>query len=555
MLLGYGFSCFFMIMAMASKVAHVQCLFVVATMVTLFVLEPIQYQCSCMLPLFLFPISRLLVAHKLFGVYMNDEILRSISSVLVGLIALKSPLSRRLCLWFLCVTGVRVSRVLLSVMLLVFLVSMLVDANDDHGNTGRLRGSAHLRNLREQPAHPIRRTRPRRPQADATLTEVDFVFKDPAKQRRVVAGEARMNDTVEEVTQEVEPMFALDSEGNVLETVMVMDRNEGEVQKRPDLPTTLADNPEMRREQLSEALRSFGIDLQKMGLKLELQDSAMDAKSVKTVDYRTAVTHVSGAEDKLLLDDDNPGRESHLSLTTLKIHGKNRSSKTPDATTSKASKQSHARQGSADGAKNTNKDSASAAQKQATDGEEGASARGATPAASSPQHVQFSHVIYRAPSIPASCGRAADTGSAAANLFLRERIPHSHFMEDGQTVYQDRHAARASQGTLRDENASQWSTTAMIGTSKCSSESTLNETHPSKRHCEAHEKLAFSDNVFSGSNIEDFVLDFSGRLSGGQRRHSGRRKDVLKYKRGLLRRKRKSTDLPTASAQFEDPAA
>ncbi|KAH7969046.1 hypothetical protein HPB52_014069 [Rhipicephalus sanguineus] len=96
MVLGYGFSCFFMIMAMASKVAHVQCLFVVATMVTLFVLEPIQYQCSCMLPLFLFPISRLLVAHKLFGVYMNvsrewcllpeasveDEILRSISSVL-----------------------------------------------------------------------------------------------------------------------------------------------------------------------------------------------------------------------------------------------------------------------------------------------------------------------------------------------------------------------------------------------------------------------------------------------------------------------------------------
>ncbi|KAH7952784.1 hypothetical protein HPB49_001073 [Dermacentor silvarum] len=135
MVLGYAFSCFFMIMAVASKMAHVQCLFVVATMVTLFVLEPIPYQCTCMLPLFLFPISRLLVAHKLFGIYMNpkpwslqDEILRSISSVLVGLIALKSPLSRRLCLWFLSVTGVRVSRVLLCVMLLVFLVSMLVDA-------------------------------------------------------------------------------------------------------------------------------------------------------------------------------------------------------------------------------------------------------------------------------------------------------------------------------------------------------------------------------------------------------------------------------------------
>ncbi|KAH8040764.1 hypothetical protein HPB51_012934 [Rhipicephalus microplus] len=208
MLLGYGFSGFFMIMALASNAAHVQCLFVVATMVTLFVLEPIQYQCSCMLPLFLFPISRLLVAHKLFGVYMNDEILRSISSVLVGLIALKSPLSRRLCLWFLCLTGVRVSRVLLGVMLLVFLVSMLVDATM---TTGILAGfvdplifEIYANNLRMRYAEHVRGGLK---EADDTLTEVDFVFKDPAKQRHVVSGEARMDDTVEEVTQEVESVF------------------------------------------------------------------------------------------------------------------------------------------------------------------------------------------------------------------------------------------------------------------------------------------------------------------------------------------------------------
>lgn len=47
--------------------------------------------------------------------------------MLVGLIAMKSPVSRRASLWLLRMTGVRVWRVLLSVMMIAFVVSMFID--------------------------------------------------------------------------------------------------------------------------------------------------------------------------------------------------------------------------------------------------------------------------------------------------------------------------------------------------------------------------------------------------------------------------------------------
>ncbi|KAH7969047.1 hypothetical protein HPB52_014070 [Rhipicephalus sanguineus] len=203
-------------------------------------------------------------------------------------------------------------------MLLVFFVSMLVDATM---TTGILAGfvdplifEIYANNLRIRYAEHVRAGLKEGRNPDGGRLRVQGPRQAATRGDR----EARMNDTVEEVTQEVEPMFAVDTEGNIREMVMVMDRDEGEAQNAPDLQTIVAENPEMRREQVSEALRSFGIDLQKMGLKLELQNTATDAKSVKTVDHRTAVTHASGGQEKLHLEGENPGSESHLSMTTLK---------------------------------------------------------------------------------------------------------------------------------------------------------------------------------------------------------------------------------------------
>ncbi|XP_075742159.1 uncharacterized protein LOC142795369 [Rhipicephalus microplus] len=281
------------------------------------------------------------------------------------------------------------------------------------------------------------------------------------------------------------------------------------------------------------------------------------------------------------LEDDAPvSRQRGGPKLASTAHGKNRSSKTHGTPTWKSSKGSDIiRQGSVDDAKN--RDKANTAQKQTSNDEEAAEhtralrfrphgqegkgqetkilletrsfSKATTPAASSPQHVLFSHVVYPAPSIPTSCGHAAETGSALANCFLHERIPHSHSVEHEQMVCQERRAARDSQSTHKDSNASQWSTTAMIGTSECGSNYVVNETDPSKRHCESHKKPAFSDKVFGAAEIKDFVFDFSGHMPGVQRCQSRRRKDVLRSKRRLLRRKRKSIDLPKASAHCEGP--
>ncbi|XP_065290341.1 uncharacterized protein [Dermacentor albipictus] len=632
MALGYAFSCFFMIMAVASKLAHVQCMFVVATMVTLFVLEPIPYQCSCMLPLFLFPISRLLVAHKLFGVYMNDEILRSISSVLVGLIALKSPLSRRLCLWFLCVTGVRVGRVLLSVMLLVFLVSMLVDATM---TTGILAGfvdplifEIYANNLRIRYAEHVRAGHK---EADATLTEVDFVFKDPAKQRRVVAGEARMDDTVEEISQEAEPMFAVDTEGNVQQIAMVVDRDEG--QGPADLEAQLAENPQRRREQVSEALRSYGIDLQKMGLKLELQDTTIDGKSASTNvsvttdgENRSTDTHLSLVTQKSEPGGKSEGRrrESDRSKVNRKLQDngkkstgpktkanqKHRASKKEDLTdnsrgsdgetsnsyrtpegphspsdddTAVGSKKLWQQR---DGAKLATAVSGKRRPSKTHDGMLAKGSRGSrhpeekdestgdvsfspkshsiqetksfsknTSNAGSPQYqVHFSHVIHCAPPVAtASTSTAADTGSAFSSRFVEERVSCFHFIEERQTECQQRRPV-ASYGMRRDSSISQWSTAAVIGTSTGSGEAIVTETHPSRPLCQTLEGPGVAETFFGVPDSKDFVLDFGGRLSGSQQHRSRRRKDALRAKRMLLRRKRKSTDLPREAARVEDEA-
>ncbi|XP_049521118.1 solute carrier family 13 member 2 [Dermacentor silvarum] len=126
-------------------------------------------------------------------------------------------------------------------------------------------------------------------------------------------------------------------------------------------------------------------------------------------------------------------------------------------------------------------------------------------------------------------------------------------MEERQTVYQQRRPV-ASHGMRRDSSASQWSTTAVIATSKCSSEDIVSETHPSRRHCQTLEGPGVAETVFSVPDSKDFVLDFSGRLSGSQQCLSRRRRDVLRSKRMLLRRKRKSTDLPKEGARIEDEA-
>ncbi|XP_077520120.1 uncharacterized protein LOC144129938 [Amblyomma americanum] len=635
MIFGYGLVVVFMAIAINAGEAHVQCLFVVASMVTLFVLEPIPYQSSCMLPLFLFPVARLLVAQKLFGVYMNDEILRSISSGLVGLIALKSPLSRRLCLYLLCVTGVQVGRVLVSVMLLVFLVSMVVDATmttgilagfvdplifEIYANNLRIRYAAHMRSDLKAP--------------DASVTEVDFMFKDTAKHRSALGTTARMGDTVQ-LTQEdwEEPVFALDSRGNIRQLILYVDRKEEAHQVRSGaaspLPQDLAENPDMRREQVTEALRTFGVDLSQLGLKLELEEEAKSEAPAKApasrcpplpptesegdqskADGKSEVSErgKKGAKskksdraaadrkgEKNVLESsvskskkNSASDEANESITTPQkdgadvedgkkagsrqkqkgqeakaaVSGKGQTSKAQDETVTHGGKDSGKEVDASSTLKTTaSKTSKKKAKKKGLSGAAGSSlaplTTGVTKSLSKnttqedsavpQQHVQFSHALYwdRTPSVASASRGDAETGSTSGTLFSKEPTQCFYVTEHRQQVYRKGNPSVSASPRLRPHSsAARGGKKDVISTGKRASDDVEDDSGSSAGRSQSSERPRFVDTSFGVSESKRyFVVDFNGRVPSGRRERSRRHKDVMKSKRKLLRRKRKSTDL------------
>ncbi|CAN7992634.1 unnamed protein product [Ixodes hexagonus] len=138
--------------------------------------------------------------------------------MLVGLIAMKSPFSRRASLWLLRVTGVGMWLVLFAVMTIAFCVSMFVDATMA---TGILAGfvdalvfELYANNLRIRYArHLLSSVKPR----EQTPEEVDFVFKDPLTQKR-------RHSTVAALFMGEKDSWSLDSEGILKEKIVVVDR-------------------------------------------------------------------------------------------------------------------------------------------------------------------------------------------------------------------------------------------------------------------------------------------------------------------------------------------
>ncbi|KAK8775770.1 hypothetical protein V5799_030884 [Amblyomma americanum] len=532
------------------------------------------------------PVVRMIFGYGLVVVFMAiainageaDEILRSISSGLVGLIALKSPLSRRLCLYLLCVTGVQVGRVLVSVMLLVFLVSMVVDATmttgilagfvdplifEIYANNLRIRYAAHMRSDLKAP--------------DASVTEVDFMFKDTAKHRSALGTTARMGDTVQ-LTQEdwEEPVFALDSRGNIRQLILYVDRKEeGAHQVRSGaaspLPQDLAENPDMRREQVTEALRTFGVDLSQLGLKLELEEEVSELLVLMFTGIRKPIP---GTPDQSLTapqkdgadveDGKNAGSRQKQKGQEAKaaVSGKGQSSKAQDETVTHGGKDSGKEVDASSTLKTTaSKTSKKKAKKKGLSGGAGSSSAplttGVTKSLSKnttqedsavpQQHVQFSHVLYwdRTPSVASASRGDAETGSTSGTLFSKEPAQCFYVTEHRQQVYRKGNPSVSASPRLRlHSSAARGGKKDVISTGKRASDDVEDDSGSSAGRSQSSERPRFVDTSFGVSESKRyFVVDFSGRVPSGRRERSRRHKDVIKSKRKLLRRKRKSTDL------------
>ncbi|KAM7292758.1 hypothetical protein ISCGN_025896 [Ixodes scapularis] len=148
----------------------------------------------------------------------EDDILRAIASMLVGLIATKSPVSRRASLWLLRLTGVRVWRVLLSVMVIAFVVSMFIDPTMA---TGILAGfinalvlEVYANNLRIRYAsYLLSVVKP----TGAVPAEVDFVIKDSLNDRR-------RHSYAESRRAGLHDGWSMDSQEELKEKTVVVDR-------------------------------------------------------------------------------------------------------------------------------------------------------------------------------------------------------------------------------------------------------------------------------------------------------------------------------------------
>ncbi|XP_064483857.1 uncharacterized protein LOC135396685 isoform X2 [Ornithodoros turicata] len=288
---GYGVVTLLMGLALRSSRAAGKCLFVIGSLLVLFVLEPIPYQVSSMLPLFLFPLAGLLEANKITGAYMNDDILTSISSILVALIVMKSPLSRRAALWLLCWTGVKVKTVMLSVMSLVFFVSMFVSSTM---TTGLLVGfidalifEIYANNLRVRYAMYTRETH------EAAPAQIDFVFREPASSVDL------------SISMEYFPpqTGAQSSRGQgvgrkrVVEKMVILDKNDQSpqsVEETLSLPPGLlrpidaVRTPEERRKDVLNKLEILGVNLGSLGLRLtetrDTQGTMGEQKEIQRTD-------------------------------------------------------------------------------------------------------------------------------------------------------------------------------------------------------------------------------------------------------------------------------
>ncbi|CAN8002829.1 unnamed protein product [Ixodes pacificus] len=138
--------------------------------------------------------------------------------MLVGLIAMKSPVSRRASLWLLRLTGVRVWRVLLSVMVIAFIVSMFIDPTMA---TGILAGfmdalvlEVYANNLRIRYAYYLLSVvKP----TEAAPAEVDFVIKDSLNDRR-------RHSYADSPRAGLQDCLSMDSKGKLKEKIFVVDR-------------------------------------------------------------------------------------------------------------------------------------------------------------------------------------------------------------------------------------------------------------------------------------------------------------------------------------------
>ncbi|KAK8762239.1 hypothetical protein V5799_026494 [Amblyomma americanum] len=452
------------------------------------------------------PVVRMIFGYGLVVVFMAiainageaDEILRSISSGLVGLIALKSPLSRRLCLYLLCVTGVQVGRVLVSVMLLVFLVSMVVDATmttgilagfvdplifEIYANNLRIRYAAHMRSDLKAP--------------DASVTEVDFMFKDTAKHRSALGSTARMGDTVQ-LTQEdwEEPVFALDSRGNIRQLIL-------------SLTAPQKDGADV------EDGKKAGSRQKQKGQEAK---AAVSGKGQSSKAQDETVTH--GGKDS--------GKEVDAS-STLKT------------TASKTSKKKAKKKGLSGGAGSSSAPLTTGVTKSLS--KNTTQEDSAVPQ----QHVQFSHVLYwdRTPSVASASRGDAETGSTSAALFSKEPAQCFYVTEHRQQVYRKGNPSVSASPRLRlHSSAARGGKKDVISTGKRASDDVEDDSGSSAGRSQSSERPRFVDTSFGVSESKRyFVVDFSGRVPSGRRERSRRHKDVIKSKRKLLRRKRKSTDL------------
>ncbi|EEC00600.1 hypothetical protein IscW_ISCW001770 [Ixodes scapularis] len=138
--------------------------------------------------------------------------------MLVGLIATKSPVSRRASLWLLRLTGVRVWRVLLSVMVIAFVVSMFIDPTmatgilagfinalvlEVYANNLRIRYASYLLSV-VKPTGPV-------------PAEVDFVIKDSLNDRR-------RHSYAESRRAGLHDGWSMDSQEELKEKTVVVDR-------------------------------------------------------------------------------------------------------------------------------------------------------------------------------------------------------------------------------------------------------------------------------------------------------------------------------------------
>ncbi|CAN8026721.1 unnamed protein product [Ixodes persulcatus] len=135
--------------------------------------------------------------------------------MLVGLIAMKSPVSRRASLWWLRMTGVRVWRVLLSVMVIAFIVSMFIDPTMA---TGILAGfmdalvlEVYANNLRIRYAyHLLSVVKP----TEAAPAVVDFVIKDSLN-------DWRRHSYADSTRAGMQDGWSMDSQGKLKKIVVV----------------------------------------------------------------------------------------------------------------------------------------------------------------------------------------------------------------------------------------------------------------------------------------------------------------------------------------------